>query len=102
MLKVGPLAMFADDRRLTKTEPDSEAPASTKGGWAQYKRKLDRIDAAILCASAVTDDPVAQIDIPANDPSHGKSVNVTFDGDQWFKIPWEACCTWQVRTAITI
>ncbi|KAJ4399969.1 hypothetical protein N0V91_009042 [Didymella pomorum] len=78
--------------------PDSKAPeaqASAIGGWVQYKRKLDRIDAAIQCSSAVNDNPVAHVDIPENELGHGKSVNVTFDGGQWYKIPWEACCTWQ-------
>lgn len=99
--------MCSDDRAhsareqptLTTKTPISKSSKSSKD-WKVYRQELDRIAKAIEQASSVIDAanrlshhlPTAEGDI--------KSINLSFEERVWYKIPGEACCTWEVSTLI--
>jgi hypothetical protein len=63
--------------------------------WRSYKKELDRVAAAIERASAVTDRTNGQRQDLPDAAQNVKSINLSFKNKVWWKIPGDACCTWE-------
>ncbi|KAF1930614.1 uncharacterized protein M421DRAFT_91106 [Didymella exigua CBS 183.55] len=80
------------------TDAESRLPSSR--GWGAHKRRLERIGVAIERASGVTDNIAELSKDTEKKEGYGKCMNLTFDDGVWYKIPWEACCTWHRMEAL--
>lgn len=65
--------------------------------WTEYKRQMDRLDTAVKRAIAVVDSEAADKSADDTTEEKAKTITVAFDDSQSYRIPWDACRTWQVR-----
>jgi hypothetical protein len=85
---------------LIKAENDDDNTLPISQNWRSYKKELDRVAAAIERASAVTDRTNGQRQDLPDAAQNVKSINLSFKNKVWWKIPGDACCTWEVYNHI--
>lgn len=81
------------------TEPDHD-PVGTKpvstGGWAQYREQMNRLTAAVERAVSVQEREAESMSQGNTAPVDAQAILFSFEDTQTYRIPRDACRTWQV------
>ena len=64
--------------------------------WAQQKKKMGRLDAAIKAALAVSEFDGEHADLADSFANDHRSIKISIDEPLGFLVPWKACQTWRV------
>lgn len=82
---------------LTTTDEEiSDQVVESSDIWMRHKKKMERLDAAIRCATVVSSsqpESKLQSETPSIDT---RSINLSINGSMDYVIPWDACRIWPV------